>query len=318
MPVFNFDLDHRPQPQPGLLNEDGVQPDLPPTAYQAGDVNIIVLGDSFAYGWKVKQASAFPFLAGRILQSQFPQRIIRVADFGWVSSSPVLQLRQLREIGGKYKPALVIQALDMTDFSDDIRYTRQLRDPILRVYRRFSFFKAWFNRLADNDAFRNWLNRLITQPPLPKDMNDCGESHSRYYALEQPLAQSEPCLQVTWNAIQAAAQWAADAGARYALFILPRFQQYHPTECPHDAWESREFPSSRAYLFEPFAYFEAKKKSAPFPIHSLLPDFQQSNVYPTVFDDDPHYNENGHRIAGEAIARYLLADGLIEAQRRSR
>ena len=73
-------------------------------------------------------------------------------------------------------------------------------------------------------------------------------------------------------------------------------------------------PKSDEFIFEPFRYFEKQAQKAPFPIRSLLPDFRDSGVFPTVFEDNLHYNEAGHEIAAKAIARHLVEDGLIEGK----
>ena len=70
-------------------------------------------------------------------------------------------------------------------------------------------------------------------------------------------------------------------------------------------------PTSPRYIYEPFRYFAEMSSSAPFPIHSLLPDFQNSSDKDLTWAEDPHYNEAGHRLAAEAITRYLVADGLL-------
>ena len=44
----------------------------------------------------------------------------------WVSSSPLLNLRLLRDVGHKYRPDLVVYSLDMTDFRDDLHYEHAL------------------------------------------------------------------------------------------------------------------------------------------------------------------------------------------------
>ena len=94
------------------------------------------------------------------------------------------------------------------------------------------------------------------------------------------------------------------------MFILPRHQQYNRDECA-GGWEDYLFPASDEYLFESFHFFDSKAGEAPFPVHSLLPDFAGCGEFPTVFDGDPHYNETGHKVASEAILQYLDSDGLI-------
>jgi len=308
--AYKLDIDHRPKPD--TPNEDGIHPDVRSDQFNPKHFNIIFLGDSFAQGWKVIWQHTFPFVVEDIVQKKYSTRSIHAANFGWVSSSPVLQLRQLRDIGVKYHPSLVVQAFDMTDFGDDMKYLQRFQEAGIDPYREtdsVSIFAVWFRRIVGVEYLRPWFFARFAAPT--HGLKECGWRLSNFYSLAQPLALSAPCMEHTWQAILAINQWATENGARFALFILPRYQQYHPNECPRD-WERRDFPQTREYYFEPFKFFEAKRPTAPFPIHSLLPDFQQCGVSPTVFDNDPHYNETGQRIAGEAIARYLIADGFFE------
>ena len=101
-------------------------------------------------------------------------------------------------------------------------------------------------------------------------------------------------------------------GAEYALVVLPRYQQFDPTESPGD-WESEGFARSGDHrVRQPFEWFEARSEQVDFPVWSLLEAFQQDPRRPKVFADDPHYNPTGHRIAGEAISARLLEGGSLD------
>jgi hypothetical protein len=41
------------------------------------------------------------------------------------------------------------------------------------------------------------------------------------------------------------------------------------------------------------------------PVYSLLPTFLETEVFPTCFEDDPHWNADGARVAAERIAEIL-------------
>jgi hypothetical protein len=61
----------------------------------------------------------------------------------------------------------------------------------------------------------------------------------------------------------------------------------------------------------PFEYFARQARTVSFPVRSLREDFLADPAFPKCRDDDPHWNAEGNRVAAEAIARRLLADGLI-------
>jgi hypothetical protein len=46
---------------------------------------------------------------------------------------------------------------------------------------------------------------------------------------------------------------------------------------------------------------------------SLLETFQQTDIFPTCFDDDPHWNRNGMELASAAIAEWLRVHAISQA-----
>ena len=77
----------------------------------------------------------------------------------------------------------------------------------------------------------------------------------------------------------------------------------HRVVYQHDA---RESPNARErerytvmgpYSREPFRFFEELAPEVDYPIFSLLEDFENSGVFPKCFDNDPHWNADGHGVA---------------------
>ena len=309
---YTSSIDHILKPRPGRINSDGVQPDKPSSSYKKEDFNIIFLGDSFCFGSKLdkdkRQQQAFAFLVGKILQDKYPDKHIRIADFGWPSSSPILQLRQMHRIGAAYKPDMVVQVFDMTDVYDDVRYEKLLAMSGKTDPKAVSIFEAMekrFSMLIGMASISEWFwNELFftSEKPVPKD---------RFFLTMHPLDETRSYFRHTWRAIRATRAYSRSLGAEYALVILPRYQQYNRRECPHD-WEGQYWPTSDQYVLEPFRYFDEKAKTVNFPVFSLLGDFKNSGVFPTTFDADPHYNPAGHRIAAKGIADRLIRSGLIK------
>ena len=91
------------------------------------------------------------------------------------------------------------------------------------------------------------------------------------------------------------------------LLVFPRSYQYSDKESPNN-WEKSKYEVLGPFAHEPFKYFEQIKGDVDYPIYSLLPDFQNSTIFPTVFDNDPHWNETGNQIAADAIYKYCLKE----------
>jgi lysophospholipase L1-like esterase len=310
VPRYTLGVDHRPRPHTGGTNEDGIYSRLGAHDFSEGEFNVVCLGDSFTANPHLPEADRWPTLLERLLQARMPERRVRVANFGWVSSSPVLQARQLREIGGKYKPGLVVQAFDMTDFHDDLVARERLARMGAGGAEEVSVFRAFgvgASLALGVEDYGRWLRERLrgarpeTSPAVPGP---------RYFFLFEPPEASAPYFRESWNAILETERLARGMGARYALFILPRYQQYDPRESPRDP-ERRVFPIDAEGLLVPFEYFARQARSAGFPVRSLREDFLADPAFPKCRGDDPHWNAKGNRVAAEAIARHLRQQGLV-------
>ena len=332
---YNLDIDHRLTYIPGITNEDGVRPSNPPEDYRHEDFNIVLLGDSFTYGLGVPLEDAFPTLTVKLLRERNPAKRFRAINFGYVSSSPVLQKRQLEDIGSKYKPDLVVQCFDMTDFDDDLKASRRLKRMEVKSKKleqeliHPSIFRAMiirFSLLVGLDDFPNWFfhnldfeiphvlrkrDLQVVSPDMPAPSLP---EAAQYWFMWQPLSLSEPFFHLSWDAILEVNALARSMSADYVLIILPRYQQYNRSECQKDPKRS-QIPETDEYLFEVFTYFENKRGTVSFPIHSLLEDFRNTDAFPTVFEDDFHINRTGHRIVADAIVRHLISDGLLDNEK---
>lgn len=308
VPRYTLGVDHRPRPHTGGTNEDGVYSRLGPADFRDEDFNVICLGDSFTANPHLPEEVRWPSLLEHRLQSPRPGRRVRVANFGWVSSSPVLQARQLREIGAKYKPDLVVQAFDMTDFHDDLVARERLarvgaEGAEVSIFRAFGVAASLALGVED---YGQWLRERYRWAPPEAPPAVPG---ARYFFLFQPPEASEPYFRASWQAIRETEREAREMGARYALFVLPRYQQYDPRESPRDP-ERRVFPDDAPGLLVPFGYFARQARTAGFPVHSLREDFLADPAFPKCRSDDPHWNAEGNRVAAEAIERHLRDDGL--------
>jgi hypothetical protein len=312
LPYYALDLDHRPRPYTHGGNEDGVYTSRPASAFTREGFNIICLGDSFTANRHLEPEDRWPDRLETLLRRRCAGSEIRVANFGWISSSPVLEARRLREIGARYHPALVVQAVDMSDFHDDLRATARIRALKLEggggQVTLAQAMGVAMSRLLGTEDYGEWLRaRAAAAGPRPARPEIPAR---RYFPLFQRLSVSEPYLETTWAAILETERLAHALGARFALLVLPRYQQYNRSEAPRDR-EKSAFPASDEFVLEPIRFFEERRRVAAFPIHSVREEFLHAGVFPTCREDDPHWNAAGNRVTAEAVARLLDADGLL-------
>lgn len=311
---FDDGADHRLKPNAEMgINSDGIRCPVEHDDFTDETFNIIFLGDSFTYGSLLAFDETMPAQVERLLRERYPQLAARTINFGWISSSPAPSLRLLEDIGAKYKPDLVIQCLDVTDFHDDLWILRKVgywdRSPT-------AFLLARLGQMADINihgmlqelyvSFR--LNRFArsrpgTDRPIP--------AH-RFFVVLQPLEQSLPDMNETEHQIRKTHRYCHDVlRAAYILVMLPRHFQYSARESPRN-WEKGSYPLLGPYVREPFKWLDALRPRVDFPCHSLLEDFEQTDVFPTCFEHDPHWNADGARVAAEGILRILREEFVLK------
>ncbi len=291
---YATDVDHRLKPSRRRgINRDGIRSTREADEFADASFNVVFLGDSYTYGVFVQSQEAFPALVEGLLDKRWPGAAVKVANFGWPSSSPLLSLRLLRDIGARYRPDLVVLCLDMTDFHDDLRY-----EGLLQHARR---------RLSPTSFLlrRTGLDKVLgaTRAVVGFDRSAPGD---RFFALKQPLASSRPLLRSTEEHVGAIARAARQSlRADFLLVLLPRPVQYNAAECP-DNWERGEYDAGGAYVRVPFEWLRELEARVDYPAASLLPAFEASGEFPTAFRHDPHWNPAGHRVAARALASVIV------------
>jgi len=95
------------------------------------------------------------------------------------------------------------------------------------------------------------------------------------------------------------------------LVITPRFHHWNRTECPNN-WERSAYSLDEPFQYEYFKFFEEIRDQVSYRIFDMLPDFQETAEFPLVFDDDPHWNENGHTFVANVLTEYLITNRVIE------
>jgi hypothetical protein len=286
-------VDHRPTNTDGEFNSDSLRGTPDPAAFEAGGNNVVFLGDSFTFGSGVSVDESFVHRFEALWNEAHPDRALRVANFGWVSSSPILSLRRIRDVGEHYHPKLVVMCLDMTDFSDDLRYGNILeKRGLYALYDKLPLSLRLLQTMSATgfESLRAW-----SVGETPKE---------RFFASEHPLDETRRWLDVSAGYLREIHDWCAAHGSAFVLVVLPRCYQYDAREAPR-SFERGEYTILGPYSLEPFRYFEEARARLPFPIVSLLPDFQTKSAYPTCFETDPHWNSAGHEVAARALLREL-------------
>lgn len=297
---FVNDPDHRMVPySEDDINGDGIRSMMEADAFPAEDRNIVFLGDSFVYGWRLEYSESVPQQFEAMARARHPKANINVANFGWVSSSPLLSLRLLKDIGAKYNPDVVVLAVDMSDFEDDTKYHRLLERR--GAYRGLNVVPITF--LA--------IKRLTRNLPLLQPLHEpvFGYPAQRFFVSDSPWQDNLEYYQQIRSSIDAIADYTRrELDAEFVLFLFPRNYQYSDREAPQN-WEAEHYEALGPYADQPFQYFESIRDELDYPMYSLLDDFQDTQVFPTCFNFDPHWNVHGSRVAAHAVYKDCLDAG---------
>jgi hypothetical protein len=315
--THDLTVDHRLKPNGRKINSDGLRFAGEADVLADSDFVVLFLGDSYTYGWKLRHEDSYPYVFERLLGRYVCEAPIRAVNMGWTSSSPLLGLRLLREVGFKYRPDLVVYNLDMSDFHDDLDYAIQLR----RGGDLEPDWGALLDRLLGTRlpgwrfppevvAAARRLRRDAAAPALGVDAGELPDE--RFFALEHPLEQTRDAIERgTMRVLRELNRFTGDVlGASLVLVVYPRPHQYSVREAPVH-WESDEYETLGPYSREPFRYFAEVSEQLPYPVIDLLPDFEATDEFPLFFAADPHWNRQGARFVAERVAAELVQRGLV-------
>lgn len=295
--------DHRMTPaQYDDVNSDGVRSAKEAKDFSADDYNIIMLGDSFVYGMLLGRQDTLPFRLEQLAHAQdHPQ--VNVINFGWISASPYLSLRQLKDIGQKYKPDLIVHMVDMTDAWDDTFYQRAVeRSGFFAIGHWIPATTLLLGKLGHDVIHADWYSQTLWSLPW-----------QRYFPMERPLTETRPYLDTVMSNLDATQAYVRDVlHVPYVVFVMPRSAQYSATETPED--HSGEYTRLGPYSLEPFRFYAEAGQGRPYPLISLLDDFRTCPVKGLTFPQDPHLSSEGNKQAAGFVWQHLQALGLPAEQ----
>jgi hypothetical protein len=285
----------------------------PPGVYR-----IIVLGDSYVEGKEVPLEKTFHKLLERQLNTTpaTSGRQFEVIALGRGGTATAAQYNFLREDGLRYRPDLVLLCYwvgnDVRESSPAL--TKQAQTWLQDIYIRYIattrvdfidhalvFKKSWLNhflvdRLCDLYVTyvcltRNGLTREELSPPDAKI----------YQRGEYPDLWKE-AWETSRVEILALKNLAEKNGAEFRMTFV-----YSPQIPGYDA--NRKMPKNPAIdIKKPFRILSGLCEAAHIPYLDLEPplsDFQARTRERYYWRYDAHWNENGHRVAAEALFRWL-------------
>ncbi|MCZ6594938.1 MAG: SGNH/GDSL hydrolase family protein, partial [Bacteroidetes bacterium] len=255
---------------------------------------ILILGDSYTFGWGVKIERIFPKLVEQDLNLEYTKPRVGVINCGVYGYGTQHQYKFMRKYGYRLKPDLVIIAMD---FLHDIRknnadYYYFDADKIVRgstscfaqrsraitQYIPFSSFlrghSHLFRYVGEN------IQKLYNHANSHKKPNANKEIDKKKYDLDNTI-----------NLFRRLHNELAQKGIEFAIVILPEFNTLIKVE-----------PFDKKLLFS----FEEFLSNEPIPYLSMQEIFERrSNRAELTFEYSHHFNSSGHRFIAQQILKFL-------------
>jgi hypothetical protein len=324
------------------INSDGLRDREHALKKPPNTIRIAVLGDSFVEAMQVNQQEAFWSIMAKELQKceNLRGRNIEVIDFGISGLGTTQELLVLQHHVWKYSPDVVLLAYttanDVSDNSETLKqvdynpyYVYQGNNLVLENQQTRKTWLAEQNNLFRQTIFHWGIDKLRLLQAIYHvkevlkewwSLHDVGKQAgasgqgqeagiSDMIYQEPTTAVWQEAWRVTEGVLLLMRDEVARHGARFFVVTLTNGVQVDP-----DASKRLAFAKSLGVrdLFYPDHRLEGFCQSRHIPILLLAPSFQeyatQHQVYLHGFGKNlgtGHWNQQGHRLAGQAIARWL-------------
>jgi hypothetical protein len=324
------------------INSDGLRDHEHPVTHPANTLRIAVLGDSYAEAMQVNENEAFWAIMSKELQrcDNLRGRKIEVINFGVSGFGTTQELLALRHKAWKYSPDVVLLAFTPgNDVSDNSRMLKQVDYNPYHVYQgnklildnrqtrehwlameksfvRQIVFQWGISKLRvfqvinySKDLFWEWWTRqdFRKNASAAVDGQEAGLSASIYW--EPTTEVWKEAWRVTEGVLMQMRDEVVEKGAQFFVVTVTNGIQVDP-----DVSNRITFAKSLGAcdLFYPDHRLERFCLDHHIPILLLGPPFQEYATQHQIFLHGfgknlgiGHWNQNGHRLAGQTIAKWL-------------
>ncbi len=285
-------------------------PEITANEQAAGKPRILVLGDSFTFGWGVAFEETFP---GQ-LQERLPAARVENAGVPGFGLPDIVDW--FEAYGLARKPDVVIVAIflgnDLLDATAKQRQIDVTAPPLKRsAWRQIEhalFTHSHQIRLLKRALPEPLARRLrqLTHTPEPWAIGYLRDTLETCALTPPPLAQEGRAASEA--AIVRLTQLAKSHGFRLVVALVPGPLQASPTHWQAALQQTGADPS-RYSPDVPATFFTAATTAAGIPTLDLTPTFRQAVAAERAvyFRFDPHWTPAGHRLAATVLADFLAA-----------
>jgi hypothetical protein len=286
-----------------------------------GTLRVLLLGDSFTFGLKVRDDQVFARALEQTLRTDLGSPV-EVVNAGVVSYCPLLEYLQYRHHLAVLEPDLVVLNFDMSDVQDQLDYSRDtvfgpdgvplyVTEPSLR--QRATAMPGllvfeWVGRHYDA-ARRQLASRLSNEPFL--------HDRDRYlWALDN----GPDLAREAREAMEPIADLQRLLAHEHVPLLLATYPQ--PWQVARDATPSAAIRTqfgvgvNTVHLNDrPFQKLDAFAAEHGLPFLNATPAFRQDSAPASLFlNDDFHFSPRGHALYAELLARAIIDHGFLRAR----
>ena len=249
--------------------------DFRPPHKSADKQQILVLGDSFTFGYGLPLEKSYPYLLEQYLNQQQNGIQYEVMNAGVPGYDTVDELGLLKLILPHYSPKWIIVGLHPGDFMSREQLSNKPLIRIREALRHKSAFFAWFYRL--------YKTRLIKYVPPPKSLLSVDPDNY----IDTPEAAR------TKDAFKQIHDIGMSNGTELAVFMIVPLVQWerYPYRNLH-AGVSKFCEENSIHFVDPLNDFSGHESSSLW-----------------LARNDSHYNADANAIAARALLRFLLGVG---------
>jgi lysophospholipase L1-like esterase len=269
-------------------------PELAPKA--PGERRILALGDSFTWGWGVPQGEEWVAIMERTIDERLGRDAVVAVNGGVNAYGTENELALLERIGRDVAPDLVLVGFFANDFTDNLFgatgvYT--VKDGYLYDHFTQDYFREhWLAR-------ESHLYRLIVRGVQAARTKWFGALPSTRPIKQFTEAEFEEGMRLSERHLLRMRDLCTELGARFAVVWLPADVYALPRHPP-------DIPLQRE--------LESRIAAAGIPSIDLMPVVRgEPNVTGLYIKNDGHFTVRGNRVAGRAVAKWILDSGLLES-----
>lgn len=314
-------------------------------------VRIAVLGNSWTEALQVPREKTFCAVLEKELaaNSCFAEKQVEVLNFGVAGYSTAQELLTLQQEVWKYDPDVVLVALYAArDIANNVRELNNAVNPeqspyfvyrgdllvLDESYRALPVMRPCeitLENVRDTvnqhvrvlqaiDALRQAARTRVAMAAMKEKAEKAGVDNLEFSIYAPP---SDPALEQGWKVTEGLLVMLRDEvkshGAKFRLVLLPTRPQLLPDTQKQQALLQKLAVKDLSYANERIRKFCEREDISVIDLTPVLAAYATENrVYLNGFSASNigtgHWNETGHRVAGEAIAAALCSEAKREAQ----